>query len=145
MSDARSCTASPIISCTSRTIGALVSSTSSPPPPAEKQSGRGAKAYPHVQNHCHRVPATGRTPEVFFAHDGAFDAQPAWYFNTIYRREQERGYPGLEDLWMPGVVKYKLAPAQSVHFACSTDPIGSCRKRVPSRRNSSGSPVARKR
>jgi predicted glycogen debranching enzyme len=91
------------------------------PTAAEQRQVRGARAYAHGQ--CHRVPATGRTPEVFFAHDGTFDAQPAWYFNTIYRREQERGYPGLEDLWMPGVVKYHLAPGQSIHFACSTDPI----------------------
>ena len=73
--------------------------------------------------HCLRIPATSRTPEAFFAHDGAFDAQPAWYFNTIYRREQERGYPGLEDLWMPGVVRFTVSPGQTVHFACATDPI----------------------
>jgi predicted glycogen debranching enzyme len=75
------------------------------------------------QSHSHRVPPTGRTPEVFFAHDGAFDPQATWYFNTIYRREQERGYRGLEDLWMPGVVRYKLAPGTTVYFACSADPI----------------------
>ena len=80
-------------------------------------------ARPKGRGQCHRVPATGRTPEVFFAHDGAFESQPAWYFNTIYRREQERGYPGLEDLWMPGPVRYTLTPGASVHFACSTDPI----------------------
>lgn len=70
-----------------------------------------------------RLPATPRSPEVFFSHDGAFNQQGCWYLNTIYRREQERGYAGLEDLWMPGVVKYALAPGQSVHFVCSTDPI----------------------
>src|SRR5438105_574488 len=77
--------------------------------------------------HSHRIPPTGRTPEVFFAHDGIFegalDPQPTWYFNTIYRREQERGYRGLEDLWMPGTVKFKLEPGKTVYFACSTDPI----------------------
>lgn len=71
----------------------------------------------------HRIPATSRSPEVFFAHDGAFSAQPCWYLNTIYRREQERGYSGLEDLWMPGVVRWTLSPGQSVHFICSTEPI----------------------
>ena len=73
--------------------------------------------------HSHRVPATGRTPEVFFAHDGVFEPQPFWYFNTIYRREQERGYAGLEDLWTPGLVRYKLSPGQTVRFACSSDPV----------------------
>ena len=71
----------------------------------------------------HRIPATGRTPEVFFAHDGVFEADPHWYLNTIYRREQQRGYAGLEDLWNPGVARWSLRPGQTVHFACATDPI----------------------
>ena len=71
----------------------------------------------------HRLPATSRTPEAFFAHDGAFSAQPCWYLNTIYRAEQQRGYAGLEDLWMPGVVRWVLSPGQSVHFVCSSEPI----------------------
>jgi predicted glycogen debranching enzyme len=72
----------------------------------------------------HRVPPTVHTPEVFFAHDGRFDAHHAsWYLNTIYRRETERGYSGLEDLWNPGIVRWTLVPGQSVHFVCSTDPI----------------------
>src|SRR5438132_6376632 len=82
-----------------------------------------AQNKPKEKQH-HRIPPTSRTPEVFFAHDGAFDAEASsWYFNTIYRREQERGYAGLEDLWCPGAVKWKLAPGQSVHFVCSMDPI----------------------
>ena len=71
----------------------------------------------------HRIPPTGRTPEVFFAHDGVLEEDPHWYLNTIYRREQQRGYAGLEDLWNPGVVHWSLKPGQTVHFACSTDPI----------------------
>ena len=71
----------------------------------------------------HRIPATGLTPEVFFAHDGVFESDPHWYLNTIYRREQARGYAGLEDVWNPGVVRWSLRPGQTVHFACSTDPI----------------------
>ena len=69
------------------------------------------------------VPPTTRTPEVFFAHDGAFESCPDWYLATIYRREKERGYSGLEDLWTPGMVKWQLTPGQSVHFVCSLDPI----------------------
>ncbi len=71
----------------------------------------------------HRIPATSKSPEVFFAHDGLFTAQSSWYLNTIYRREQERGYSGLEDLWMPGVIRWKLVPGQTVHFICSAEPI----------------------
>ena len=74
------------------------------------------------KRHC-RIPATSKSPEVFFAHDGTFTAQSSWYLNTIYRREQERGYAGLEDLWMPGVIRWKLVPGQTVHFICSAEPI----------------------
>lgn len=70
-----------------------------------------------------RISPTSRTPEVFFAHDGDFSPHGCWYFSTIYRREQERGYGGLEDLWMPGTVKWKLAPGQTVHFVCSSEPF----------------------
>lgn len=71
----------------------------------------------------HRVPATTRTPEVFFAHDGIFEADSHWYLNTMYRREQERGYAGREDLWNPGMIRWSMKPGQTVHFVCSADPI----------------------
>jgi predicted glycogen debranching enzyme len=71
----------------------------------------------------HRIPPTGKTPEVFFAHDGAYETDPLWYLNTIYRREQERGYAGLEDVWNPGMIRWSLTPGQTVYFICSTDPV----------------------
>jgi predicted glycogen debranching enzyme len=71
----------------------------------------------------HHIPATTRTPEVFFAHTGAFEPEPNWYLNTIYRREQERGYAGLEDVWAPGVLRFTLKAGQSAHFVCSADPF----------------------
>jgi len=69
------------------------------------------------------IAATSRTPEVFLAHDGAFDARPNWYLGTTYRRESERGYSAMEDVWMPGVVHWKLEPGHAVHLVCSTEPI----------------------
>jgi predicted glycogen debranching enzyme len=69
------------------------------------------------------IGATSRTPEVFIAHDGAFDSHPNWYLGTIYRREAERGYSAMEDVWMPGPIRWKLEPGRSVHLVCSTDPI----------------------
>ena len=74
----------------------------------------------------YRVAATSRTPEVFFAHGGEWEAErggASWYLNTIYRREQQRGYAGLEDLWCPGIVHLRLSPGVSAHFVCSTDPM----------------------
>ncbi len=70
-----------------------------------------------------RITPTRLTPEAFFAHDGEFIAEPYWYFNTIYRLEKQRGYRGLEDLWMPGTVRWRLQPGQFVNFIISTEPI----------------------
>ena len=70
-----------------------------------------------------RIPASTRTPEVFFAHDGGFFSEPYWYLNSIYRREQERGYAGLEDLWTPGAFRWTLSPGQTVHLVCSSEPV----------------------
>jgi predicted glycogen debranching enzyme len=70
-----------------------------------------------------RIAATIKTPEIFFAHDGEFRAEPYWYLNAIYRREQDRGYAGLEDLWNPGIFRWTISPGQSVHLVCSPEPI----------------------
>jgi predicted glycogen debranching enzyme len=77
----------------------------------------------HKSKRHYRVAPTMRTPEVFFAHDGAYTDQAYWYLNTIYRREQDRGYSGLEDLWSPGAVKWTIGPGQTAHFVCSAEPI----------------------
>lgn len=77
----------------------------------------------HDARGFYRVLSTSRTPEVFFAADGNFDAVPDWYESTIYRREAERGYAGLEDLWTPGYVNWTMEPGQTVHFACSSEPL----------------------
>lgn len=90
--------------------------------PLHVESGSGNGAAPDASGRFW-VPATSRTPEVYFAHDGEFSRETVWYLNTIYRREQERGYAGLEDLWMPGVVRATVLPGHSVRLICSTAPI----------------------
>ncbi|MGH7177746.1 MAG: amylo-alpha-1,6-glucosidase, partial [Tepidisphaeraceae bacterium] len=87
------------------------------------QSNAPLDPTPAVTADCYRIPPTARTPEVFFAHDGLLDGSALWYLNTIYRREIERGYAGLEDLYSPGVVRYIMRPGQSAHFVCATEPI----------------------
>ncbi len=75
----------------------------------------------------YRIPATGRTPEVYFAHDGSMTSNgqnnPYWYLNSVYRREQERGYAGLEDVWSPAAITWTLRPGETASFVCSADPI----------------------
>ncbi|MCS7032582.1 MAG: amylo-alpha-1,6-glucosidase, partial [Phycisphaerae bacterium] len=84
-------------------------------------SGRLEAEVPAEPGDCIRIPATARTPEVYFCHDGTFDGSSSWYLSTIYRRERERGYAGLEDLWMPGTIHYRLEPGRPVHLAVSTE------------------------
>jgi predicted glycogen debranching enzyme len=69
------------------------------------------------------IGATARTPETFIAHDGEFESHPNWYLATIYRREAERGYSALEDVWTPGAFRWKLEPGKTVHLVCSTESI----------------------
>jgi predicted glycogen debranching enzyme len=75
-----------------------------------------------VKNGTVRIAATTRTPEVFFVHDGEFRTEPHWHLNAIYRRENERGYSGLEDLWKPGTFRWTLSPGKTVHLVFSTEP-----------------------
>jgi predicted glycogen debranching enzyme len=74
-------------------------------------------------SNLYKIAATTRTPELFFAHAGQQIEDAHWYLNTIYRREVERGYSGLEDLWNPGITRWSISPGQTVHFVCSTDPV----------------------
>jgi len=87
-----------------------------------QSNGRLTAAEVRARDHWHVGP-TSRTPEVFFAHEGAFDRRPNWYLNTIYRAEQQRGYSGLEDLWSPGAAYIQLQPGTSTYFACSSEPF----------------------
>lgn len=67
-----------------------------------------------------RIPGTARTPAVHLAHEGKFVAGAHWYLSTLYRCERDRGYAGMEDLWMPGEIRFSLSPGRSVHIAVST-------------------------
>jgi predicted glycogen debranching enzyme len=71
----------------------------------------------------YRIPPTRQTPEFFFAHTGRFSPALDWYLNQIYRREAERGYPGLEDLFTPGFIRFRLSVGHTAHWVGSTEPI----------------------
>lgn len=83
----------------------------------------GGPPVQQVDAYQYRIQPTRRTPEAFFAHDGAFIPEPFWYFNNLYRHEPQRGYNGVEDLWMPGAIRWKLHPGQHVNLIVSTEPI----------------------
>ncbi|MDQ6694790.1 MAG: amylo-alpha-1,6-glucosidase, partial [Chloroflexota bacterium] len=45
-----------------------------------------------------------------------------WYWNFVYRREVERGFPEREDLYLPGVFRAVLQPGESVTLIAATEP-----------------------
>ena len=47
---------------------------------------------------------------------------PDWYRNTVYIREQERGYDAHEDLLVPGYFEVNIRQGESIVFAASTQP-----------------------
>lgn len=71
----------------------------------------------------YRIPATHRTPEVFFSSDGAFDPKGCWYYSTVYRGNNQGEGAGMEDLWCAGLIHWTLVPGGAAHFISSTDPM----------------------
>lgn len=47
---------------------------------------------------------------------------PQWYRNTLYIREQERGYDSGEDLLVPGCFEVEIQKGESIVFAAGTRP-----------------------
>src|SRR4051812_15850286 len=84
----------------------------------ERAAGTGATraGASHIQ-------ADARTARGLFRARGAVRGRGDLFLNHDFPPGEERGYSGLEDLWSPGVVRFTLAPGQTVNFVCSTDPI----------------------
>ena len=70
-----------------------------------------------------RIPATTRTPEVFFAHDGEFRFEPHWHLNTIIAARTSGATAASKICGSPGAFRWTLSPGQTVHLACSTEPV----------------------
>ncbi len=49
--------------------------------------------------------------------------QPDWYYNVEYKEELSRGYPGHEDLFVPGYFETELKKGESVVLAVGTEEI----------------------
>ena len=69
------------------------------------------------------VSSSAGGPDVHFSHDGSAHGAAYWYLNQLYRREDQRGYACVEDLWSPCVIKWTLSPGQTVHLVCSLEPL----------------------
>ncbi|MDR1776801.1 MAG: amylo-alpha-1,6-glucosidase [Desulfovibrio sp.] len=51
-----------------------------------------------------------------------FSPSPDWYYNVEYFQEAERGFPDLEDLFLPGVLSIPLKDGQDVFVTFGTTP-----------------------
>ena len=48
---------------------------------------------------------------------------PTWYYNIEYRKEMERGYDYLEDLYVPGFFEVEIKKGESIYFEAGTKEI----------------------
>lgn len=64
-------------------------------------------------------------PELFMQIDtpNDFVYAPDWYRGIEYPKEQERGYAGNEDLYVPGYFEFKITKGQSVVFSAGLSEI----------------------
>ncbi len=56
---------------------------------------------------------------LFLNHEGGvFENKPQWWFNFVYRHDRQRGQDFSEDLFCPGVIRYRIdSPARIVLWA----------------------------
>jgi len=61
-------------------------------------------------------------PELFmqFNKEAKFVYNPNWYIGIEYPKEQERGYPYQEDLYVPGYFELEISKGESIYF-CAGD------------------------
>lgn len=74
-------------------------------------------------------------PPLFLQMAGAtYTPAPDWYYNAEYMVERERGFPCLENLFMPGVFTITLEPGKAAILAVSTETLQRefCRNSLPS-------------
>ncbi|MDH6311715.1 putative glycogen debranching enzyme [Parabacteroides sp. PFB2-10] len=64
-------------------------------------------------------------PELYmqFNKKATFVFQPDWYRAIEYPKEQERGYPYQEDLYVPGYFEVAIKKGESVYFCAGDEPI----------------------
>ncbi len=82
------------------------------------------RSYQEVQNGIRTSMYPGY-PELFMQTDkeNKFVYQPDWYRNLEYTKEQERGYAGTEDLYVPGYFEFNIRKGESVIFSAGLSEI----------------------
>lgn len=59
-----------------------------------------------------------------------FVYEPYWYHGVEYRKEQERGYPYQEDLYVPGYFELPIKKGESIIFSAGDSPVATTRLKI---------------
>jgi predicted glycogen debranching enzyme len=78
----------------------------------------------HVEPDSLRMRPYPQLPPVFIGfRGGRFQHSGYWYRNFFYRKERERGYPCVEDLYSPGLAVFNFDQSNSQSIVLSAQPI----------------------
>ncbi len=85
------------------------------------QNGNVNQSYAEVQNGIKTCMYAGY-PDLYmqFSEPATFVFEPYWYNGMVYPKEQERGYFGSEDLYVPGYFEVPIRKGESIFF-CAGD------------------------
>ncbi len=88
------------------------------------ENGAASRHYEPVENGIKTCMYPGY-PELYMQTNkrNEFHYEPNWYRNLEYPKEQERGYAGTEDLYVPGYFECKIRKGESVIFSAALSPI----------------------
>ena len=80
--------------------------------------------YAHVQNGISTCMYAGYpTLYMQFSHKPKFVFDPNWYKGLQYTKDQERGLPYSEDLYVPGYFELDIKKGESIYFSAGTDEV----------------------
>jgi len=82
------------------------------------------KTYTEIQNGIKTCMYHGY-PELHmqFSKKAKFVFEPYWYKGLEYPKEQERGYPFQEDLYIPGYFEVPIRKGESIYFSAGDSPV----------------------
>lgn len=88
------------------------------------QNGYVNQNYTEIQNGIKTCMYQGY-PELHmqFSKKAKFVFEPYWYNGIEYPKEQERGYPYQEDLYVPGYFEVPIKKGESIYFSAGDTPV----------------------
>lgn len=93
-----------------------------------QENGNVNRAYEEVPNGIKTCMYPGY-PELYmqFSKTAKFVFEPYWYNGIEYPKEQERGYPYKEDLYVPGYFEVPIKKGETIIFSAGDSPVNTRR------------------